>query len=176
MSTTRFFFLVPLLVTLVLAYASLVTGVLNPIDKMYYDIAKQKYEDAHNVWPMTRVKSFKADPQREWRDGAMRERWIERAQRDGVIKIGSYSNPLNFGRKVTYFSTPIQSRGAGDQLAREMMLENNRMDYEALIFWRHENGVSKPLKIDYVRNLGANYQLTPFNEVLGKGASRIRPI
>ncbi|SPO26965.1 uncharacterized protein UTRI_10682 [Ustilago trichophora] len=174
----------PIIVAFVVMLLSLVAPVvsMDADDQEMYGQARSKYMDAHfdlNRLPFPRL-DYVADPEGRWRNGPMKDKWIERARETGVVYIGSkQSRWTPWHPKKTYFSSVVRSKGNHDELAGEMGLhtagEENR-NWEALIFWKHVGENFHPLKIDYFLNQEANYPLVSLESALRGAASRIAPM
>ncbi|CDU25935.1 uncharacterized protein SPSC_06106 [Sporisorium scitamineum] len=167
-----FYRLFTLLLTVVLSVSA-----LGPVDSMYYKKALEKYENAHTEYSMVRVANFDPDPERKWREGAMKERWLVRARAEGAMYVGR--SPIT---GATYFSTIVRQNNPEDQLARDMKLQRSvgavggMFEWEAAIFWKRAGGTTTPLRIDYIRAQNARYSLRDLADIIGTTSSQVRPI
>ncbi|CBQ72797.1 conserved hypothetical Ustilaginaceae-specific protein [Sporisorium reilianum SRZ2] len=166
------------LLTLLLAPACLVRA-SGPFDKYYHRVALRKYRQAHTEFEMTPPTTYNAE-NFERQNGAMRDRWLERARSNNVMFIGK--PPLPLVPKPRYFSSVIRPDGPNDQLAHDMKLRyvngpNSVLEYDALILWKHASGKTTPLKVDIVRNLDAHYPTGMLLvDAIGTTSFQVRPL
>ncbi|CDU25934.1 uncharacterized protein SPSC_06105 [Sporisorium scitamineum] len=151
------------------------------LDSAMYGVARHRYQEAstRTVGQFYRL-LYDPDPHMKWRDGPMRNKWLERAREKGALWIHSDSD--FFSRKITYFSTFIQPNDE-DPLSREMGLTQQlpsvvggELPKEAAIFWKHVAGTFTPLKINFLTYHNAIYGLEPLDNVINLSYAQVHPL